>query len=64
VFAGSWAGGGPLRSDAGVGLRYSTPVGVIRADLGIQLNHVPGLIVNGEPEQRHWRIHLSIGQAF
>lgn len=64
VFAASWAGGGPLRRDAGVGLRYRTPVGVIRADLGVQLNHVPGLIVSGEPEQRHWRIHLSIGQAF
>jgi outer membrane translocation and assembly module TamA len=64
VFTGSWAGGGPLRSDAGVGLRYRTPVGVVRADLGVQINRVPGLIVNGEPEHRHWRLHLSIGQAF
>jgi outer membrane protein assembly complex protein YaeT len=64
VFAGSWAGRGPLRSDAGVGLRYRTPVGVVRADLGVQINRVPGLIVNGEPEHRFWRLHLSIGQAF
>jgi outer membrane protein assembly complex protein YaeT len=64
VFAGSWAGRGTLRSDAGVGLRYRTPVGVVRADLGVQINRVPGLIVNGEPEHRHWRLHLSIGQAF
>ena len=25
---------------------------------------IPGLLVNGEPQQRRWRIHFSIGQAF
>jgi outer membrane protein assembly factor BamA len=54
----------PLRFDVGPGLRYQTPVGAIRADLGFQLNPIPGLIVNGKPETRHWRVHFSIGQTF
>jgi outer membrane protein assembly complex protein YaeT len=53
-----------LRYDAGPGLRYDTPIGPIRVDVGIQLNKIPGLLVNGEPEPRHYRIHFSIGQAF
>ncbi len=53
-----------LRYDVGPGLRYQTPIGPIRADLGFQLNPIPGLIVNGEPEKRHFRFHFSIGQAF
>ena len=53
-----------LRYDIGPGLRYQTPVGPIRLDLGYQLNTIPGLLVNGAPETRRWRIHFSIGQAF
>jgi outer membrane protein insertion porin family/translocation and assembly module TamA len=53
-----------LRYDVGPGLRYQTPIGPIRADLGFQLNPIPGLVVNGEPEKRHFRFHFSIGQAF
>jgi outer membrane protein assembly complex protein YaeT len=53
-----------LRYDVGPGLRYQTPIGPIRADLGFQLNPIPGLQVNGEPEKRHFRFHFSIGQAF
>ena len=53
-----------LRYDAGPGLRYQTPIGPIRADLGFQLNPIPGLMVNGKPEARHFRFHFSIGQAF
>ena len=53
-----------LRYDIGPGLRYKTPIGPIRADLGFQLNPIPGLLVNGEPEPRHFRFHFSIGQAF
>jgi outer membrane protein assembly complex protein YaeT len=53
-----------LRWDVGPGLRYQTPIGPIRFDFGYQLNPIPGLIVNGQPETRHWRIHFSIGQAF
>lgn len=53
-----------LRVDVGPGLRYRTPIGPIRVDLGYQLTRVEGLLVNGEPEPRRWRIHFSIGQAF
>ena len=50
--------------DVGPGLRYDTPVGPVRLDFGYQLNRIPGLIVNGEPEPRRYRFHFSIGQAF
>jgi outer membrane protein assembly complex protein YaeT len=53
-----------LRYAMGSGLRYQTPVGPIRLDFGYQLNPIPGLVVNGEPQQRRWRVHFSIGQAF
>jgi outer membrane translocation and assembly module TamA len=53
-----------LRYAAGIGLRYNTPVGPIRFDLGYQLNPIDGLLVNGEPESRRYRLHFSIGQAF
>ena len=53
-----------LRYDVGPGLRYQTPIGPIRADLGYQLNPIPGLVVNGQPEARRFRFHFSIGQAF
>ena len=41
-----------LRYDVGPGLRYQTPVGPIRADLGYQINPLPGLLVKGEPQTR------------
>jgi len=53
-----------LRYDVGPGLRYLTPIGPIRADMGFQLNPIPGLLINGKPETRHFRFHFSIGQAF
>jgi outer membrane protein assembly complex protein YaeT len=53
-----------LRYDVGPGLRYNTKVGPLRLDVGWQLNPIPGLIVNGEPQKRPLRIHFSIGQAF
>lgn len=53
-----------LRYATGVGLRYQTPVGPLRFDLGYQLNRLPGLRVEGRPEGRRWRMHFSIGQAF
>jgi outer membrane protein assembly complex protein YaeT len=55
---------GDLRYAAGIGFRYQTPVGPIRFDWGYQLNPIPGLIVNGEEQNRRWRLHFSIGQAF
>jgi outer membrane translocation and assembly module TamA len=53
-----------MRYDIGPGLRYNTKIGPIRADLGYQLNPIPGLQVNGKPEGRRFRFHFSIGQAF
>ncbi len=65
VWAGSWGVKlNDLRYAVGPGLRYQTPVGPIRLDVGYQLNPIPGLVVNGHPQQRRWRIHFSIGQAF
>jgi outer membrane translocation and assembly module TamA len=64
-----WAGSGEmtfgdLRYAVGPGLRYQTPIGPLRFDFGYQLNPIPGLVINGEPETRHWRLHFSIGSAF
>ena len=53
-----------LRWAAGPGLRYQTPIGAVRVDLGFQINRIPGLIINGNPEARHYRLHFSIGQSF
>ncbi len=53
-----------LRYDVGPGLRYLTPIGPVRLDLGYQVNPIPGLIINGDPESRRFRFHFSIGQAF
>ena len=50
--------------DAGLGIRYTTPVGPLRFDFGYQLNPIEGLLVNGAPQTRQWRLHFSIGQAF
>lgn len=64
-----WEGAGGIRLNdlryaVGPGLRYQTPIGPIRVDFGYQLNPIPNLIVNGQPESRRWRMHFSIGQAF
>jgi len=65
VWASSWGmNPGDLRYAVGTGLRYQTPVGPVRFDFGYQLNPIPGLLVNGEPQSRRWRMHFSIGQAF
>jgi outer membrane protein assembly complex protein YaeT len=65
VWARSWGTDlHDLRYAIGAGLRYQTPVGPIRFDYGYQLNPIPGLIVNGEPMTRRYRLHFSIGQAF
>ncbi len=65
VWADAWkVQTGDLRWAAGPGIRYDTPIGPVRVDLGIQLNPIQGLMINGTPEGRRWRIHFSIGQAF
>ncbi len=53
-----------LRYDVGPGLRYNTPIGPVRLDVGFQLNPIPGLQVNGAEQKRPLRAHFSIGQAF
>jgi outer membrane protein assembly factor BamA len=53
-----------MRYDAGPGIRYDTPIGPLRVDLAYQLKLIPGLLVEGLPQTRRWRLHLSIGQAF
>jgi outer membrane protein insertion porin family/translocation and assembly module TamA len=55
-----------LKLAVGPGLRYQTPIGPARVDFGYQVTPIEGLRVEGkEPdEQRHWRVHFSIGQAF
>jgi outer membrane protein assembly complex protein YaeT len=55
---------GDLRYDVGPGLRYLTPIGPIRVDMGFQLNPIPGLLIDGKEQKRPFRIHFSIGQAF
>ncbi len=53
-----------LRVNVGPGLRYRTPIGPVRVDLGYQITRIENLLIDGEPEPRRWRIHFSIGQAF
>jgi outer membrane translocation and assembly module TamA len=53
-----------LRYDAGPGLRYNTPIGPVRFDVGYQINPIPGLVVNGDSTPRKYRLHFSIGHAF
>jgi outer membrane protein assembly complex protein YaeT len=65
----AWPDSGGIRLDdlryaVGPGLRYQTPVGPFRFDFGYQLNPEPNLLVNGSPQTRRWRVHISIGQAF
>lgn len=52
------------RYDVGPGLRYLTPIGPIRVDVGYQLNPIENLFVITGEKQRRFRIHFSIGQAF
>ncbi len=65
VAADPWKiGRGGMRWAVGPGLRYNTRIGPLRVDFGKQLNPIPGLLINGNPEKRKWRVHFSIGQAF
>jgi outer membrane protein insertion porin family len=57
-------GAGRIRVDVGPGLRWLSPLGIVRVDLGIQLTPIDGLQVDGKPETRHWRLHFSIGHPF
>jgi outer membrane protein insertion porin family len=50
-----------IRGSVGVGLRYRSPVGPIRVDLGVKLDR--RLLVTGERE-RATELHIGLGQAF
>jgi outer membrane protein assembly factor BamA len=65
VWANAWTVDlGALRYAVGAGLRYQTPVGPVRFDVGYQINPIPGLAATGKPERRRYRLHFSVGQAF
>jgi len=51
---------GDLRSSAGFGVRYKSPVGPIRIDLGFKLRRE---VVAGQLE-RLTALHISFGEAF
>ena len=55
-----------VRADAGIGVRYRTPVGPLRLDFAYQLTPNGALVLNGRApgDYRRWRLHFSIGQAF
>lgn len=61
-----------LRSAAGVGMRYRSPVGPIRADVGFNLKpreispaqFQGGVQVSDALKERGWVLHISLGQAF
>jgi outer membrane protein assembly factor BamA len=55
---------GDLLYDAGPGIRYSSPFGLVRIDVAYQLNRLEGLRIDGKPQTGRWRIQLGIGQAF
>jgi outer membrane protein insertion porin family len=48
-----------LNYSAGGGLRYDTPFGKIRLDVGARLNETP--LSRGEDS---WAFHLGLGEAF
>jgi outer membrane translocation and assembly module TamA len=52
---------GQLRAAVGFGLRYRSPIGPIRVDLGIKLDR--RMLPNGTME-RPTALHISLGQAF
>ena len=55
---------GSLRSNVGVGARVASPVGLVRVDAGYQLTPIQNLRVDGQPQDRRWRVHVSLGHVF
>jgi len=64
VWANTWALSARLRSDGGTGLRYRSPFGLFRVDVGYQFTPIEGLTVDGNPKNRRWRIHVDMGHTF
>ena len=52
---------GEIRTAAGVGLRYKSPIGPLRVDVGFKLD--PRTLGDGTRERRAV-LHISLGQAF
>ena len=50
-----------LRVATGFGVRYRSPIGPLRVDLGFKVN--PQVLVSGSRE-RGSIVHISLGQAF
>ena len=57
---------GDIKTTVGVGLRYNTPVGPIRIDVGYKLDREDNLCPNCiEPvEESQYEIHFTLGHAF
>ncbi len=51
---------GRLRGTSGLGVRWDSPLGPLRFDVGFKMSR---LVFNGRPE-RLWEMHFSIGEAF
>jgi outer membrane protein assembly factor BamA len=51
---------GRIRGGTGFGVRYDSPFGPLRLDVGFKLNR----LVLGERRESAWEYHLSIGEAF
>jgi len=51
---------GRLRGALGFGLRYNSPLGPLRLDLGFKLDRQ----TLGGRRERGWEYHLNLGQAF
>ena len=51
---------GDLRYAVGPGIRYQTPIGPARFDVGYQLNPIEGLLINGEPQKRRIRFQSYV----
>jgi outer membrane protein assembly factor BamA len=50
-----------IRATSGFGIRYKSPIGPLRIDLGFKLD--PQRLPDGSPERRY-ELHISVGQAF
>jgi outer membrane protein assembly factor BamA len=58
-----------LHHAVGLSAEYQTPIGVIRAGVGVRLNRLGGVVVPGLPPEnpdpgRRIAFHLTIGEAF
>jgi outer membrane protein assembly factor BamA len=51
---------GRLRGTAGFGVRWDSPLGPLRLDVGFKMDR---MVIGGRPE-KGWELHFSIGEAF